>query len=351
MKKESEGREESMEIEEDKKLADQLFEDGKVEEALSHYRKVLELNPECAEVYCNVGLIHFGRGEFDEAEKNFLISLKKDENQIHAYFNIGCLYQSKNDFENALSFYKEVVLRSPDDAQTYLRMGICAQSLERKDDAQAFFEEAFRLQPNSIEVGAALSGLLIETGQYEKAEEVLKVSLVSHPDDVSLYFSLGLVLKEQKKFESALAQFNKVVSIDDKHSEGFYHLAECCIELGLLEQAEPFFAKAYKLNPTFSEPVLELGRLYNRLKNLDKAVIMYRQWVSMIEDKVWQFDEDMKETYKKICLLIADYYEGKGEDEEVSLFKEKAELLEESEIDESSGIKEKDYRVSLQIDD
>ena len=335
--------------------AENCLNENKLDEARVHLEKALELNPEYAEGYCNLGLILLNNGEFSEAEKYFQISLLKDDNMVEAYFNLGCSFQERNDYEKALSFFKEVILREPDNALTYLKMGFCAQPLERIDDARVFFEEALRLQPDSLEAGAALSGLHVENEDYEKAEEVLRINLVSHPDEVPLHYALGLILKEQQKYESALAQFHEVVTLDENHPEGFYHLADCCGQLGFLKQAEPFFAKAYKLDETFSEAVFQLGNVYEGMKKMDTAVIMYRRWIDMVESNLWQLGEDMTETYKEKCKIIADYLEKNGSDEkEIDCYREKCELSgcdENDHIDIGTDTAESDYRVSLQIDD
>ena len=343
------------EFKKEKAQAENCLMENKFDEARVHLEKALELNPEYAEGYCNLGLILLNNGEFSEAEENFQKSLSIDDNLVEAYYNLGCSLLERNDYEKALSFFKEVILREPDNAMTYLKMGFCAQSLERMNDARVFFEEALRLQPDSLEAGAALSGLYVENRDYEKAEEVLRVNLVSHPDEVPLHYSLGLILKEQQKYESALAQFNKVVTLDENHPEGFYHLADCCGQLGFLKQAVPFFAKAYKLDETFSEAVFQLGNVYEGMKKTDTAVIMYRRWIDMVENHLWQLGEDMVETYKEKCKIVADYLESNGSDKgDVVYYRKKSESSEYNEndhVDVNTDAAESDYRVSLQIDE
>ena len=339
----------------EKALAEQLLKEEKFDEALIQYKKTLDMDPEWAEGYCNVGLIHLNKGEFTEAEENLQISLSKDENLVEAYFNLGCDYQEKSDYEKALSFFKEVILREPDNANAFLRMGTCAQYLGRAEDAVSFFNEALRLQPNSLEAGAALSSLYIEKKDYIQAEEVLRVNLVSHPDSLPLHYSLGLILKEQEKYEAALAQFNAVVTLDGNHAEGFYHLADCCVELGFLKQAEPFFAKAYKLDNTFSEAVFQLGTLNEKMKKMDTSVLMYRRWVDMVENETWQFDGAMTMIYREKCLIVANHLARQGDNEaDVAFYREKFESASDpssESFNTATDTADKAYRVNLQIED
>ena len=341
-------------FQEEKTSAERLMDEEKYDEALAHLHKAVELNPEFAEGYCNIGCILLGRGEFSEAEGYLLRCLEKDRDSVEAYYNLGYAYQAKSEFDKALSFYKEVVTREPKNANAYAMMGACAQYLGREDDALVFLGEALRLKPDSMEAATQLAALYIDKKEYPHAEDVLRLSLVSHSEEVTLYFSLGLVLKEQGKFESALAQFNKVVQLDENNAEGFYHLADCCMALGLLKQAEPFFAKAYKLDQTFSEAVLQLGRVYEQMKNDDSANLMYRHWLDMVEDEISVYDEARREEFKKTCTFVEAYHHRLGEDKEAAVYREKVKAMETvgAETTEASlSSKGEDYRVSLQIDD
>lgn len=346
--------EQNVKFEQEKEMAEECVKKEKFDEAISHYRKALDLNPEYAEGYCNLGSILLDRGEFSEAEAYLQKSIIKDENLVEAYFNLGCSYQEKGDFNKALSFYKEVVLRERGNTATYARMGACAHYLGRTEDAVVFLKEALRLQPNSLEAAAQLSSLHIERKEYPEAEDALRISLVSHPEVVSLHFTLGLVLKEQGKFESALAQFNKVVTLEENNAEGFYHLADCCVALDLLKQAEPFYAKAFKLDQTFADPLHQLGNVYEKMDKSDSAAVMYRQWLAMVEDESWQYDENQLREYQRVCSYVEKYLSERGKDEEAEIYRKMAESPEvglSGEAEESSLAEVSDYRVSLQIDE
>lgn len=339
-----------------KSLAEDLVKQEKYDEAIVQYEKALKLNENDAECHSRLGMINLTRNEFKDAETQFQISLQNDPDQTEAYFNLGYLYQEQNEFEKALSFYKIVIERQPDNSMTFFRMGTCALFLNRKNDAKAFFHEALRHQPDSLDSAVQLASLCIEDNDYQDAEDVLRLCLVSHPEEESIIYTLALVLKEQEKYESALAQFNKLIAINGKHAEGFFHLADCCVQLGLIKQAEPFYAQAYKLEPTFAEPVLKLGELYESKKNMDKAVVMYRQWISMNDVTTVQQNHELTDLFQAKCQLVAEYFKQKGDSEEDAA--NYANLANAIKSDDA-GLKAKDasvlepeeYRVSLQIDD
>ena len=333
------------------KLANRLLEQNKAREAMDHYRRIISEDADNAQAYCNMGSALFQQGELSEAENYFKLSLSKDNNLKEAYFNLGCLYQDRGEFENALSVYKDAIKRQQDDAETFVRMGKCAIALNRIEDGLRFYEEAFRLRPNDLDYGAALVSSYIEASQPKKAEKVLRILLVSYPEEVHLHFTLALILKDLKQFDSALAHFNKVVLLDEENSEGFYHLADCCLNLNLIEQAESFFAKAYDLDHTFHEAVLRLAQLYENAGNSEAAVDAYCRWIEMIEKRIWQYDESLQDTFDNACRMLAAHFKEKGESDKGDAYLKKIQNPERNEVFPQEQKQTSDYRVSLSIDD
>lgn len=332
-----------------RKQANLLLDTGKFEEALPEYQKLIEINPDYAEGYCNIGLIQIEQNRLAEAEKNLMISIQKDPELLEGYYNLGLLYQRKGSFAKALIFYKEVVTRNKQDSDTFLQMGFCALSMNNKTDARAFFQESFRQRPNSLEAGAALASILIEFNLYEDAEEVLRISLISYPEEISLHFSLGMVLRQQNKPEQALAHFKRVVSLDENHAQGFYYLADCCFQLDLLDQAESFFAIAYKLNQSSAEIVLQLGKVYEKQKKMDKLIVAQQQWVEMVKAQLWQLDPESQDQFNTICQNLIDYYARESDINKTVYYQSL--MSGHDSFDLQSKTEPDDYNISLLIDD
>jgi len=326
--------------------AKDLIDKGDYEGARKLFETVLEYDPDNIQALCNSGLMAFHTGDTEKAEQIFLACIHKNPEQTEAYFNLGRIYQNKQQFEKALSYYKAVVLEDSGDSVALYSMGQCARALGRLDDAVSFMHEAIRLEPGNLEIGVSLAGLYVEQKEYENAEDVLRVILVSHADVAPVHFSLGLILKEQGKYESALAQFTKVVQLDDSLVQGFYQLAETCVELGFVDQAEPFYAKASKLDPDFSDPVLKLAELAIGKSDEKKAALMYEHWIDMRSSYIEYSDEQEKKEYSEICRWMADLLSRQGREEEALEYSAKMNAAVQEEVTQPDG-----FQVSLTIDD
>mgnify|MGYP006302026845 FL=1 len=331
--------------------AGKSLEVGDVEKAIQHYHKAQKLAPSDADIICNLGIAYFRNQEFGLAEESFKKALSLDNTLTEANFNLGLLFQEKEEWESALSFYKEAFLNNKKDLAILLRMGECAGHANREDDAYAFWEEAVKHHPDDLEAVSLFAGLLIEREEYEKAEDVLRMGLVSNNKEVSLYFTLGLVLNEQNKMNKALAQFKKVIDIDPQHALAYYNLAACCEVLNFDKQAEPFYAKAYKLNPDFPDPVFQLAELYVRRNMKKKAVTMYEKFVAMVEESGEQIHPEYRKQFIRACEYLSGWFKGHGDNVQAQNYADKKDAAPEDPDPQARESGEDDYRVSLQIEE
>jgi len=310
----------------EKSLAEQCYKKGQNDEALNHYKKCVSLDPYYIDGHFYVGMLYFHTGDIDKAESYLEKNLQLNKDQINVYFNLSCMFETVSEFQNALSFFKETVFCKTHD-NIYYQMGLLAESVYNSKDAITLYKEALRNQPKSKEISVSLANLYIEEKKYQDAENVLKSSLRTYPDEISFLFALGLAQKEQSKFESAIVQFNRVVSLQKDHADSLFHLGDCCVHVGFFKQAESFYNKAYKL-------VLHMGQLYEKMGRAESAVMKYRKWIEFMEDKIWHQGQDTQNVFKDSCLFVASYYQKNGDYAEATNFKRRTEVVR---MDEMGG--------------
>lgn len=256
-----------------------LVQEGNWEDARPHIVRALALRPEFAPAHNQLGMCCFQEGDPGQAEACFKKAIQLDFGLIEAHFNLGALAQSVGRMQEALPHFKEVVTANPDDEETYNRMGMCSMALKSKENAEAFFFESLRLRPDFLDPLVSLTALTIEQGRLSEAKALLEEGLKIHHGIPQLHFTLGLVLKTQEQFEDALGEFREVVLRDEDNAEAFNHLGECCVALGMEEQAEPFFARAAKVDPEMSPAVFNLGKLYHDQERWNEAIVTLEEWL------------------------------------------------------------------------
>ena len=95
-----------------------LTTDGKSDQAVTIYEKLIEVEPDLPEAYNNLGLIYAARGKPEKATRYFQLGLQTDPAYATLYQNLSTLYAVR-----AISAYRKALLgteagESPSDSRT-----------------------------------------------------------------------------------------------------------------------------------------------------------------------------------------------------------------------------------------
>ena len=73
-----------------------------LDEAVAHYRRALEINPDNAGVHYNLAVVLAGRGEVDEAVAHYEKALEINPNYMEAHHNLGAVLFGRGQVEEAV---------------------------------------------------------------------------------------------------------------------------------------------------------------------------------------------------------------------------------------------------------
>lgn len=127
-----------------------LQELGRLDEAISHYRRVIELRPDHAEAHGNLGTALRARGAPEEARLAYLRSLALEPGDPAVRTNLGSLLQSEGDLRGAIEEYREAIRIDRDYARAHGSLGFALAMKGAVREAVAHFREAIRLDPEWV---------------------------------------------------------------------------------------------------------------------------------------------------------------------------------------------------------
>jgi tetratricopeptide (TPR) repeat protein len=84
----------------------------------------------------------------------------------------------------------------------------------------------------------------LQLGDDKRALPHLQKATEENGEDVDAWFQYGMVLGKLQMFEQAIDVLEKVIALDEKHSDGYYNLGVAYLYRENLEQAERMFKKA-----------------------------------------------------------------------------------------------------------
>lgn len=130
-------------------LASEYQNEGRIPEAISHYKKALMMEYHSPETHYQLGRIYRGLGEEEKALPEFFEALKDDPENAKIHYEIGNLMSKKGWYSEAIFQYKKAVENDPDHEDALYDLGILY--MRQKDYALAAvqFRKLLALEPGN----------------------------------------------------------------------------------------------------------------------------------------------------------------------------------------------------------
>jgi len=132
------------------KLSRILMEQGRVDEAVVHIRKSIELNPRNPAMHANLGFVLFERGNLDEARKELDTALSLAPRDARSWLNRGSVRLSQGDAAGAEADFSRAAALEPGNARAWSGKGMACVSLKDFPGARAAFDRAIALDANDV---------------------------------------------------------------------------------------------------------------------------------------------------------------------------------------------------------
>ena len=130
-----------------------LYEAGNAEQAIKHFKKALELNPEAEDlpyIYSYMGSAYKDLEQYDLALATLTKGLLEDEERPDIHNMMGVCHFKQEDFAAAVKSFERAVALNPVSAMDYANLGVNHRKLGNIDQAIHFFTLALSID-SSIE--------------------------------------------------------------------------------------------------------------------------------------------------------------------------------------------------------
>jgi Tfp pilus assembly protein PilF len=150
-------------------------------------------------------------GDFENALHHYRRLLEKNELDAQAHNNLGLLYQSKNLLDESARELQRAVLIDPKNARTHNNYGVTLLAQRRVDEAAAEFRLALTLEPRSVDSLVNLGLAEKQSGHGDAAREMLVRALAIAPRSAEAHYNLALVYDEIHEPARAIDHYRKFV--------------------------------------------------------------------------------------------------------------------------------------------
>jgi len=202
-----------------------LRNQGHIEEAMEHYQKAIQINPNDCEVLNNLGNALADKGRFDEAIENFRQAIRINPNFYFALTGLGVALADKGRFDEAIENFRQAIRINPNDCGALINLGIALAAKGRFDEAIENFRKAIRINPNYCEALVNLGIALAARGRFDEAIENFRQAIRINPNFSEALDNLGIALAARGRFDEAIENFRQAIQINPNDFEALNNLA------------------------------------------------------------------------------------------------------------------------------
>jgi tetratricopeptide (TPR) repeat protein len=162
--------------------------------------RVINIEPEFADVYYWLGWIYEKLKQYKGAAFAYNKAIYIDENYVFAYNRLGNIYLKQLKFGEAIELYKESIKNNPENIQAYLRIGSIYNKILQYDKAMEILKKALKIDPQNFFLWSLISKSYGNLGWYNNEKDALKKVIDIKPDYFKAYKLFSNIISNEEAF-------------------------------------------------------------------------------------------------------------------------------------------------------
>lgn len=242
------------------------------EEAL---RTAMRLAPNDVSISIELAQLLTGSERAAQAVSLLEDTVKRQPDSLPAREGLISTYLAAGNLTGAHDAAAELQVRQPQAAAGFYYGGLIAAREQHLDASQRDFEQALKLQPERLDVLAALVKVESARGNTDSAINRLHAALERNPDNSDLLTLLGSQYFERKNYAQATAAFERTRVLNPNTWQPHRNLAIVKLATNDVNGAVSEYQTALGLAPAEPQLVADAARLFEKQGKVDEAIARY----------------------------------------------------------------------------
>ena len=238
-------------------LAIRLHQEGRLADAQSVYRQILDADPKNADALHYLGVIAHQSGNSKAAVGLIRQAIQEAPDDAPLYSNLGEAQRALGDLDGAIASYRQAVDIDPSFPMAHNNLGNILADAGRLEDAKVCYEQAVSLDTTDPQIRFNYANVLVELGRPEDAIDEYRQILDSTPRFPAAWNALGMATEVAGSMDDAVNAFQSALDLDPNFDD-----ARVNLERAQFQQHQNLVA--------FADREREIG-------NLDAAATAYEQ--------------------------------------------------------------------------
>ena len=285
-------------------LADLLREQELYEQAIAQHEAIIQVKAEDPYRVClsrrEIGNIHEAKGDYGTAIKSYdsALTLTAPGNWLRKdlQHRIIGIYAADGNWEGLIEYYQKKLQTTPNEPEILGLLAAAYIENQQLDESITTYQKAVELAPTDANLRLNLISAFRNAEKFEDAAAAYESLSEQDPDDFGIYRELGELYLHLQDEDKARATYQRMIDRDPENAGTHLILAEIYASNEWMEDAEAAYQSALSLAPNNLDYIEYFGEFYFRQGDREKAIETWNQMVAG--------DKAVAENYDRLAQLL-----------------------------------------------
>ena len=269
-------------------LADLFREQELYDPAIAQHAAIIELKADDPYRVClsrrEIGNIHEEKGDYDNAIRSYdtALALTAPGNWLRKdlQHRIISIYAADGNWEGLITHYQSKLETTPNDPELISLLASAYIENQQTDEGIVAYQKAVELAPTDTGIRLNLIAALRNAERLEDAAAAYESLNEQQSDDFGIYRELGELYLQLEDEDKAKATYQRMVDRASEDATTYLTLAEIYAGNDWIDDAAAAYQKAVSLAPDNLDYIEYFGEFYFRQGNREKTVETWNQLVA-----------------------------------------------------------------------
>jgi tetratricopeptide (TPR) repeat protein len=220
-------------------LGTELAKQERLDEAIQHFHKAIQLYPSFSEAHYSIGLAQFKKRNFDLAAQEFRKTIELYPDYTEAIYGLGLVFEKEGRLNEAVKQWEKVLEKKPDFADAHYNIAVVMTQQGHLSSAIEHFKKVIQIDPGRANVHNNLGAVFYKSGRLDEAIEAFKKAVLLEPTYAEAHSNLAEALYQRGRVAEAINCWTESLQFDPNSPGVLRNLA---------------WVKATHRNPVFRDP-------------------------------------------------------------------------------------------------
>ncbi len=294
------------------------IDESMARKAIEQYKAITDKDPKDVDSLVMMGRLDRVLDNSVDAESAFKKALAVEPDNEDATTGLASVYSDRGDAKAASALLEKLAQLNPS-PRALIALAANYEQMKEYGLAADAYKKALVIDPNRMELKAALAQDQAMGGLYDDALKTYKELAAANPQDSEPYARMAQIYEEQRKLDDARKMMDKARELDPNNIEIRYYEVRLLSDEGKTPEAikalkdilDSTAKKTYDPAQKSSRARMleELGNLYRKNDQVPQAVETFREIGTMDPEAAARTEAQVIETYR----LAKDYVKANQE--------------------------------------